>query len=223
MTAAGGMKKKSDRLAGEILRLAQAKKRESGRVFVVAGPSGVGKTSLCKALLKEMPDRLKWSVSHTTRRKRVGERHGREYYFVSEKDFRKLIARNAFVEHAVVHGNLYGTSKNELKRITRARRNALVEIDVQGALQVMRKFPAAVTIFVLPPSLAQLKKRLKGRGTDAPAVIRRRIENALGEIEKARKFGYLVVNDDFAEALSDLQAVVRAKGCRNPSRVAKKR
>ena len=217
------MKKKSDRLAGEILRLAQAKKSESGRVFVVAGPSGVGKTSLCKALLKEMPGRLQWSVSHTTRARRRDEKHGREYYFISEKDFRKLIAQDAFVEHAVVHGNLYGTSKNELRRITRAGRNALVEIDVQGALQVIRKFPAAVTIFILPPSLAQLKKRLKGRGTDAPAVIRRRIENALGEIAKAPKFGYLVVNDVFGDALSDLQAVVRAEGCRRPGRVAKKR
>ncbi len=210
MPSSNGQKKKAARVVAQAL----ARKHLPGRLIVVAGPSGVGKTSLCKEALEALgPSRIRWSISHTTRPRRKGEKNGREYYFVSKPAFEKMIRGKKFVEHAVVHENLYGTSKAELDRIRRTGADALIEIDVQGARSISRIYPEAVTIFILPPSLTALEKRLRGRGTDAPDVIRRRIRNAYREITLAPRFRYNLVNADFGEALRDLVGIIRAQGC----------
>lgn len=201
------------------------RKHAPGRVFVVAGPSGVGKTTLCKRALEKLEGRLHWSVSHTTRPQRQGERDGSDYHFVTIPAFKKMITRGQFVEHAEVHGNYYGTSRKELDRIRKSGGDALVEIDVQGALQIRRKYPTAIRIFILPPSLGALQKRLTGRGTDAKAVIRKRLQNAYWELSQAGEFQFHVVNEDLEQAVEDLVGIIRAEACRagsSPS-IAKKR
>ena len=200
--------------ANTVVREAVGRKRRPGRVFVVAGPSGVGKTTLCKKALEILKGRLHWSISHTTRPQREGEVDGLNYHFVSVDQFKRMVAREEFVEHARVHDNFYGTSKKELRRIQKSGGDALVEIDVQGALQIIAKFPEAVMIFILPPTLKALEQRLRGRGTDAPAVIRKRLQNAYGEIAVAPKFHYHIVNEDLDHALADLIGIVHADACR---------
>jgi guanylate kinase len=182
----------------------------SGNLFVVAAPSGAGKSSLVKGLLQRDPS-LAVSVSHTTRAPRGQETQGREYHFVSEAAFRDMVMQGAFFEWAEVHGNLYGTSRSVLEQRLRAGEDVVLEIDWQGALQIKRLFPAAVLIFILPPSWDELLRRLKGRGEDPPAVIETRMANAREEVAQARHFDFIVINAVFDAALVDLQAVVQAQ------------
>ncbi|HXS03213.1 MAG TPA: guanylate kinase [Rhodanobacter sp.] len=182
---------------------------EAGTLFVVAAPSGAGKSTLVNALL-EREGAISLSVSHTTRPPRAGEQYGRHYYFVDRAEFEREIAEGIFLEHAEVHGNLYGTSRTTVQGLLEQGRDVLLEIDWQGAGQIRRSKPDCVSVFILPPSRAELERRLRGRGSDAPDVIERRLHNSRGEIAHAHEFDYIVVNDVFEQALGDLQAIVRA-------------
>lgn len=180
-----------------------------GTLFVVAAPSGAGKSTLVNALLEREPA-ISLSVSHTTRPPRVGETYGRHYYFVERAEFEREIAEGIFLEHAEVHGNLYGTSRTRVQELLAQGRDVLLEIDWQGAEQIRRSKPDCVSVFILPPSRAELERRLRGRGSDSTEVIERRLRNSRGEIAHAHEFDYILVNDAFDEALADLQAIVRA-------------
>lgn len=181
-----------------------------GNLFVVAAPSGAGKSSLVKALL-ELDAKLAVSVSHTTRAPRGQEQHGREYWFISEADFRAKIEHDDFLEWAEVHGNLYGTSQAAIQTRVEAGEDVVLEIDYQGALQVKRLFPSAVLIFILPPSWEELRQRLLRRGDTEPAVIEARMANARTEVAQAKHFDFVVVNALFETALFDLKAIVHAQ------------
>jgi guanylate kinase len=180
-----------------------------GLLFIVAAPSGGGKSSLVNAVLAEDP-RLVLSVSYTTRAPRAGEREGREYYFVDRATFERMRSNGEFLESATVHDNLYATSQRQIAAMQAAGRDVILEIDWQGARQVRRLFPDAVGIFILPPSLAELERRLRARGKDDEAAIRRRIGVAAEEMSHAAEFDYAIINNDFDEARRDLSAVVRA-------------
>ncbi|MCC2636977.1 MAG: guanylate kinase [Moraxellaceae bacterium] len=181
----------------------------SGSLFIVAAASGTGKTSLVKSLVESVPN-LGVSVSHTTRPIRPGELEGVNYHFTDRETFVNRIGEGAFLEHAEVFGNLYGTSKEWVVSQLQQDRDVILEIDWQGAAQVRRLLPEAVGIFILPPSLETLQSRLTGRGQDSPEVIAHRLREAQGDIAHYAEFAYLVVNDDFDAALTDLQAIVRA-------------
>jgi guanylate kinase len=180
-----------------------------GTLFVVAAPSGAGKSTLVNALLAEEPA-ISLSISHTTRPPRVGEEYGRHYYFVEREDFRREIDQGIFLEHAEVHGNYYGTSRTLVDEKLGSGNDVLLEIDWQGARQVRAGKGDCVSVFVLPPSRAELERRLRGRGSDAPEVIERRLFNSREEIAHAHEFDFIIVNDRFEDALSDLKAIVRA-------------
>jgi guanylate kinase len=182
----------------------------SGNLFIVTAPSGAGKSSLVKALLEADPA-IRLSVSYTTRAPRPGEEDGVHYHFVSVDVFRDMLNRSDFLESAEVYGNYYGTSQPWIEDQIRAGNDLLLEIDWQGAAQVRKLFPDAVSLFILPPSLDELKRRLEGRGQDAPEVIAHRLQAAQEDISQAYSFDYLVVNDDFDTALADIQAIVRAR------------
>ena len=184
-----------------------------GNLFVVAAPSGAGKSSLVKALL-ELDSHLAVSVSHTTRAPRGQEQHGREYWFIGTDAFREMVDRGDFFEWAEVHGNLYGTSRKAIEEKIAAGADIVLEIDWQGAAQVHRLRPACVRIFVLPPSLDCLLSRLTGRRQDGPEVIQRRLSQAREEISHYVEADYLIVNDQFDTALDELCAVVRAERLR---------
>ena len=181
-----------------------------GNLFVVAAPSGAGKSSLVKALL-ELDAKLMVSISHTTRAPRGQEQHGREYWFVSEPDFRQMITGGAFFEWAEVHGNLYGTSRKAIEERMAAGEDVVLEIDWQGALQMREAFPYAVLVFILPPSYEELLQRLHRRGEDSADVIEVRMNNARIEVEQARHFDFIVVNALFESALFDLKAIVHSQ------------
>ena len=181
-----------------------------GNLFVVAAPSGAGKSSLVKALL-ELDSRLVVSVSHTTRAPRGQEKNGREYHFIDEPAFRGMVERGEFCEWALVHGNLYGTSKVEIAARIAGGDDVALEIDWQGALQIKRLFPNAVLIFILPPSWEELRQRLHRRGEDGAEVIAERLENARVEVEQARHFDFVIINGLFETALFDLKAIVHAQ------------
>ena len=180
-----------------------------GNLFVVAAPSGAGKSSLVKALL-ELDSHLALSVSHTTRAPRGQEQHGREYWFVDEAEFRAMIDRGEFFEWAQVHGKLYGTSRRAIADRLAHGEDVVLEIDWQGALQIKRLFEHTVLIFILPPSIESLRERLVKRGQDSEAVIARRIDAAREEMRHASEFDYVIMNQDFARAVDDLSAIVRA-------------
>ncbi len=185
----------------------------SGSLFIVAAPSGAGKSSLVGALLAQEPD-IRLSISLTTRAPRPSEQHGREYFFVSEAEFLERKTRGEFLESAHVHGNYYGTSRIVIEEQTQAGNDVLLEIDWQGARQVREQFPQAVGIFILPPSVAVLEQRLRSRGQDSEEVIARRVQAAGGEIAHAPEFDYVIINDSFETALSQLSAIARATRCR---------
>ena len=180
-----------------------------GTLFVVAAPSGAGKSTLVNALLEREPA-ISLSVSHTTRPPRTGELYGRHYYFVERGEFEREVAEGIFLEYAEVHGNLYGTSRTSVQELLEQGRDVLLEIDWQGAEQIRRSKPDCVSVFILPPSRAELERRLRGRGSDSAEVIERRLRNSRGEIAHAHEFDYILVNDAFEDALTDLQAIVRA-------------
>ncbi len=181
-----------------------------GNLFVVAAPSGAGKSSLVKALL-ELDSHLALSVSHTTRAPRGQEQHGREYWFVDEPEFRAMVARGEFFEWAQVHGKLYGTSRKAIEERLNHGEDVVLEIDWQGAQQIQRLFPQTVTIFILPPSWDELEQRLKRRGEDKPEVIRTRMANAREEVAHAREFDFVIINALFETALFDLKTVVHSQ------------
>lgn len=176
---------------------------------MVSAPSGAGKSTLIKRLLASVPG-LKFSVSYTTRPPRADEKNGRDYFFVSRERFRRMIAAAEFVEWADVFGNFYGTSRRQLRAAQEAGQDVLLDIDVQGHRQVRKRLPEAVSVFVLPPSLQELGRRLRRRHSDAPEVITRRLKEARREIRHWPEYDYLVVNDRLPVATRALQAVVRA-------------
>jgi guanylate kinase len=185
----------------------------SGNLFIVAAPSGAGKTSLVNALLKQDLG-LALSISYTTRAPRPGEVDHREYHFIAEQEFVAMIERNEFLEHAEVFGNRYGTSGPWIREQTAAGSDLVLEIDWQGAQQVRKLIAGAVSIFVLPPSMDELERRLRTRAQDSDAVIQQRLAAARDEISHANEFDYVIINKDFDVALADLAAVVRASRLR---------
>ena len=187
--------------------------KKSGLLFIVAAPSGAGKSSLIDALLKDDP-RLKLSISYTTRAPRAGEVNGREYHFVDEKTFIAMLERGEFLESAEVHGNRYGTSQSVVDGILKSGDDLMLEIDWQGAQQVRKLFPGTVGIFILPPSIEELERRMRRRGQDSDASIQRRMANAKEEIEHSVEFEYAMINKDFDVALQDLKAIIRAERLR---------
>lgn len=181
-----------------------------GNLFVVAAPSGAGKSSLVRALM-ELDKRVVPSVSHTTRRPRGQEVHGREYYFVSNETFDQMAAQGAFLEWANVHSNRYGTSKQAIEQRMQQGADVVLEIDFQGAIQVKRIFPNAVLVFILPPSWEELRSRLERRNEDSADTIELRLKNASQEMNHAREFDFVIINELFERALFDLKAIVHAQ------------
>lgn len=181
-----------------------------GTLYIISAPSGAGKTSLVKELLESTVD-IMVSVSHTTRGMRAGEVDGKDYHFTNVDTFRSMIADNAFLEHAQVFDNFYGTSRSSAMDMMDKGMDVILEIDWQGAQQVRQKMPEAVSIFILPPSREELERRLRGRGTDTDEVIARRLGEAVTEMSHYSEFDYLVFNNDFDIALSELRAIVIAR------------
>ena len=191
-----------------------ALRHRRGLIVVVSAPSGTGKTTVCEKLLEEMPG-LRRSVSFTTRPKRKEETKGQHYHFVSERRFLEERSRGRFAEWAKVHGYLYGTPRDFLESRIEAGIDTVLVIDVQGARSIREAFPEAVLVFLLPPSLAELKKRLKSRSSDSSKDIKVRLRNARAEFNCYRTYDYLVVNDYVAEAVSNLKAIITAERCRS--------
>jgi guanylate kinase len=182
-----------------------------GRLFVIAAPSGAGKTSLVKALLELKPE-LRLSISHTTRTRRPTEEHGREYYFISVPEFQELARQGQFLEHAQVFDNFYGTGRQPVEAQLIQGRDVILEIDWQGARQVRTALPECSSIFILPPSREALEERLRNRRTDSHEVIARRLRDAVDDMSHWNEFDYVVVNDRFDEALADLGRIVDGQG-----------
>jgi len=181
----------------------------TGTLYIVSAPSGAGKTSLVKALVDAQPQ-ARVSVSHTTRAMRPGEVDGVNYHFVSREEFLARLERNEFLEHAEVFGNLYGTSQRWLEQTLAEGYDLILEIDWQGAQQVRRLMPQAKSIFILPPTQEALRQRLNNRGQDSDEIIEKRMREAVSEMSHYVEYDYLVINDDFAHALIDLQSIFRA-------------
>ena len=181
-----------------------------GNLFVVAAPSGAGKSSLVKAL-QELDSQVHSSISHTTRAPRGQEKHGREHFFASESEFDSMVASNAFVEWANVHGRRYGTSKKAIEERISQGNDVILEIDFQGALQIKEVFANAVLIFILPPSWDELRSRLERRGEDSAEVIEVRLKNAAKEMAQVSRFDFVIINELFERALFDLKAIVHAQ------------
>lgn len=182
-----------------------------GRLIVISAPSGAGKTSLVKALL-EADDDGRFSVSFTTRAPRHGEIDGRDYHFVSEARFEEMLVAGEFIEHARVFDNLYGTGRIQVEAMMDEGRDVLLEIDWQGARQIRRTMPDCLSIFILPPSTAELERRLRGRSTDSEAIIQRRLEDARDDMSHWDEFDYAIVNESFELALQDLRSVLDGAG-----------
>ena len=191
--------------------------RKKGRLYVISGPSGTGKGTICRELLKEIGN--EFSVSMTTREPREGEVHGKDYYFVSREDFLRNIEAGNFLEHATVFENLYGTPKDMVMSRLEKGRNVLLDIDVQGGLQVKQAMPEAVLIFILPPSLAELRRRLEGRGTETAEKIEHRLSQALNEIKLIGEYDYYIVNEDREEAAALAKSIMAAEAARVPEAV----
>ena len=182
-----------------------------GRLFVVSAPSGAGKTTLVRALMAREPQ-LRFSISCTTRPQREKEVHGRDYFFVSHDEFRRLAGAGEFLEHAQVFDNFYATPRRQVEEALAAGQDLILEIDWQGAQQVRAAMPDCISIFVLPPSRAELERRLRARGTDPETVIRRRLADAAADMTHWREFDYVVVNDDFDRATAELADVIHGRG-----------
>ena len=193
---------------------------DKGTLYIVSAPSGAGKTSLVAALVEKVP-RLRISVSHTTRTMRPGEEDGVNYHFTDRDSFVRQVEQGRFLEHAEVFGNLYGTSADWVKQTLNGGEDVILEIDWQGATQIRKQRPDAVSIFILPPSLDILAQRLRGRETDDDAVIQRRLDGAQDEMSHFAEFDYLIVNDDFQRALYELEAIVEARRLDTPRQQAR--
>jgi guanylate kinase len=179
-----------------------------GKLIVVSGPSGAGKSSLLKKLLAKYEGQILFSVSYTSREKRVGEEDGIDYNFISKSEFEDKIKNNVFLEWAIVHNNYYGTSSEYIKNIVDKGIDCILDIDVQGGLNLMSKMIDAIYIFIAPPSIDTLKERLIGRATDSIEVINRRVENAKKEILEKDKYQHIIINDNFDEAFDKLEKII---------------
>jgi guanylate kinase len=184
---------------------------QRGQLFVIAAPSGAGKTSLVRALMQRMPD-LGFSISYTTRAQRATEQHGHDYFFVDKPSFQQMIERGEFLEYAQVFDNYYGTSRTQVQDLLDAGHNVLLEIDWQGARQIRTTMPEVQSIFVLPPSRAELERRLRERRTDTAEVIARRLRDSIADMSHWNEFDYVVVNEDFERAVDDLARIIAGHG-----------
>ena len=180
-----------------------------GGVFVVSGPSGSGKDTVLKGLFAENPDIL-FSISSITRAMRPGEREGEKYNFISRECFEDMIKNDLLLEHNVFVGNYYGTPRIPVEKAVSEGRDIIIEVDVNGAAQIRKKLPEAVTVFIMPPSFEELKRRLVGRGTESEELIEKRLRSALDEIRRAEEYDYIIVNDDAAAASQSLMSVIKA-------------
>ena len=192
----------------------------TGTLYIVAAPSGAGKSSLVNALL-EREREIVLSISHTTRPPRPGDIDGEHYHFVNRGVFERLVADNAFLEHAEVFGNLYGTSRAAVEPLLAQGRDVLLEIDWQGARQVRKVMPDSVSIFILPPSREELERRLRTRAADSAVTIARRLAESREEIAHVDDFDYVIVNDEFADALADLRSIVATRRLRREAQTAR--
>jgi guanylate kinase len=194
-----------------------------GLIMIISAPSGAGKTTLCRRLRQRFPA-MHESISFTTRQPRPGEKNGEDYCFVSRDEFQAMVTQGAFAEWAEVHGNLYGTALSTLEDARKNGIDLLLDIDCQGALSLKQNFSGGVYVFIIPPSMDELRRRLEGRSSDAPEVIERRIRRAADEIREARWYDYIIINDRIEEAFEELSAVVLAQSRTTPrmlGRVAK--
>ncbi|NLQ17225.1 guanylate kinase [Marinomonas sp. M1K-6] len=189
--------------------------QHTGNLFILSAPSGAGKSSLYKALL-QADDKVRISISHTTRAPRAGEEHGREYYFIDDESFLDMIAEDAFFEHAQVFDHYYGTSKASIFNLLEQGLDVILEIDWQGARQVRQLYPNAIGIFILPPSLSALEARLKSRATDTDDVIQRRMSKAVSEMSHYHEYDFVIVNDDFDVALAEMSSIFMAMRTKTP-------
>lgn len=181
-----------------------------GLVIVLSAPSGAGKTSLCQLLMRRR-DTITYSISCTTRPRRPGEKDGRDYFFVTEKQFLARVKRNAFVEWARVHGHYYGTPKSQLRKVINSGKDIVLDIDVQGGRSIRRTYPGAVMVFIMTPTFAELERRLRARNKDTDEVICRRLKNARREVKELPRYDYLVINDDLKRAARELDAIITAE------------
>jgi len=179
----------------------------NGLLYVVSGPSGTGKTVLCKELIKLTPH-LNFSVSYTTRPPRKGEEIDKDYHFVSSETFKTMVDNGEFAEWAEIYGHLYGTARTTVEQALDKSLDLLFDIDCQGAQQLKKKYPHGISIFLLPPSISELEKRLRNRNTDAPEIIQKRIDKSRKEISQAKKYNYIIINDVFAETLQVLRSII---------------
>ncbi|ABL00008.1 guanylate kinase [Pelobacter propionicus] len=194
-----------------------------GLIMIISAPSGAGKTTLCRRLRQRFPA-MRESISFSTRQPRPGEKDGEDYCFVSRDEFQAMVTQGAFAEWAEVHGNLYGTALRTLEEARETGTDLLLDIDCQGALSLKKNFPGGVYVFIIPPSMDELRRRLEGRSSDVPEVIERRIRRASDEIREARWYDYIIINDRIEEAFEELSAVVLAQSRTTPrmlGRVAK--
>lgn len=188
-----------------------------GQVVIISSPSGGGKSSICKRLLSPARKQKGWkfSVSYTTRNRRPGERDGREYFFAGEDEFKKLVKSDYFAEHFKVHLYRYGTPRKPLEDVIRQGGVMLLDVDVQGAYCLKQEYPEAITVFILPPSVRELRRRLKARGTETREQLKVRYENARKEMSLWRRFEYTVVNDDLSKAVGQVLSIVQSHPCRS--------
>ena len=178
-----------------------------GGVFIISGPSGSGKDTVMTELFKKMPELL-FSISSITRAMRAGEREGEKYNFITREEFEDMLKNDRLLEHNEFVGNYYGTPREPVERAVADGQDMVIEVDVNGAAQIREKMPEAVSIFIMPPSFAELKRRLSGRGTESEELIQKRLNSALGEIKRATEYDYIVVNEDIAAAADDIMSVI---------------
>lgn len=193
-------------------------KRNKGKLIVLSGPSGAGKSTVIAKLL-ELRDDISFSVSATTRQPRPGEEEGVNYYFKSLEEFEDMIRTGEFLEYARYAGNFYGTPRRPIEELLAAGRNVILDIEVQGAFQVRNAMPEAPLVFLCPPGMDELERRLRGRGTDSEDKILVRLETAKGELKRAREYDYIVINDVAADAAAELDAIITAEQCRAADRI----
>lgn len=194
--------------------------KRTGMLIVISAPSGGGKSTILRALL-ESDDTVDYSISATTRKPRATEVHGKDYFFYNLDEFRDLVSQNMFYEYAIVHGNYYGTLKTEVDAKLNAGLDVLLDIDVQGSLKLKKEHPDCSTIFILPPSMAKLESRLRGRASDDEEVIQRRLTNARSEVRMADRYDYILMNNDLQETVANVRTIIRAQRFRASRTVLK--
>ena len=192
----------------QMNKLSTVKKK--GRLVILSSPSGGGKSTVCRLIKEKFPE-LEYSISTTTRPLRPGDEEGRDYIFIEENKFKEMIENNDFVEWAVVHGNYYGTSRNVIEDYLKQGKDCILDIDVQGGMHIKEKYPDSVSIFIMPPSIEELEKRLKGRSTDSEESIQTRLKNAKEEIEYRDQYDHIIVNDKIEETINKIVEIINNK------------